>query len=184
MRVNWGNIHWYIICIIFLNFIMIYILKDKSENLLENENIIEITHEEAHMVLQKHSKSYRERKNQKVLKNKKNIEKKSKKKINKLNKQEKQNKISDLNNIPFNNVKAYLEGVYINKEIKVEQNLNITNEELLNENTNAAFFSIICLIIIALIATYFQIKNHQEIEEKKNNNNEQSKGDYILLNED
>ena len=47
----------------FLNFIMIYIIKDKSENLLENENKIEIIHEEAHMVLQNHSKSYRERKN-------------------------------------------------------------------------------------------------------------------------
>ena len=44
-------------------------------------------------------------------KNKKNIEKSWKKKINKLNKQEKQNKISELNNSPFNNFKAYLEGV-------------------------------------------------------------------------
>jgi len=183
MRVNWGNIHWYIICLILLNFVMIYFLKDKSENLLENENIIEITHEEAHYVLQKHSKSYRERKNQKAIKNKKNIEKKSKKKIDKLNKLDNQNKISDLNNIPFNNVKAFLEGIYINKEIKVEQNLNITNEEFLNENSKAAYFSIICLIIIVLVATYFQLKNHQEIEEKKNNNN-QSKVDYILLNED
>ena len=102
---------------------MIYFLKDKSENLLENENIIEITHEEAHMVLQKHSKSYRERKNQKAIKNKKNSEKKSKKKIDKLNKLDNQNKISDLNNIPFNNVKAFLEGIYINKEIKVVNNL-------------------------------------------------------------
>lgn len=154
---------------------MIYILKDKSDNSIkENDNIIEITREQAHIILQNHSKSYIERKRQKELKNKKHNEKRSKKKLEKIKKHENMNNKNNLKNENFKKPKVFLDE--LNKE-----NINITPEEITNDNYNNAIFSIVCLILIVIIACYFQYKNHNEIQNQKNNF--EPKVDYLLLNE-
>ena len=56
MEINWKNIHYYILVAILLNFFMLYCLKDNSENIMETENIIEITPEQANFLLAKHLK--------------------------------------------------------------------------------------------------------------------------------
>ena len=43
---------------------MLYYLKDNSENILENENIIEITPEQAQFLLEKHPKKEKEKRNE------------------------------------------------------------------------------------------------------------------------
>ena len=152
MRVHWGNIHLYILGIIFLNFIMIYILKDKSESIKENDNIIEITREQARIILENHSKSYIERKRQKEIKNKKHNEKRAKKKLEKMKKYENNNK-NNLRNENFKQPKMFVEE--INKD-----NLNVSPEEITNDNYYNAIFSFCCLILIVIIACYFQYRNN------------------------
>ena len=83
MEINWKNIHYYILIAIFLNFFMLYYLKDNSENILENENIIEITPEQAQFLLEKHGKKEKENVNERKEKRKKGKEKDKKGKENK-----------------------------------------------------------------------------------------------------
>lgn len=152
---------------------MIYILKDKSESIKENDNIIEITREQARIILENHSKSYIERKRQKEIKNKKHNEKRAKKKLEKMKKYENNNK-NNLRNENFKQPKMFVEE--INKN-----NLNVSPEEITNDNYYNAIFSFCCLVLIVIIACYFQYRNHNEIENQKNNF--QPKIDYALLNE-
>ena len=56
MEINWKNIHYYILIAIFLNFLMLYYLKDNNEDFLEKENIIEISPQQAQYLLEKNSK--------------------------------------------------------------------------------------------------------------------------------
>ena len=219
MEINWKNIHYYILVAILLNFFMLYCLKDNSENIMETENIIEITPEQANFLLAKHSKKEEyEKGHKKEEKKNKNKEKSGnkeknqnkKKKINKekiqnennkrnfekinkaLNETKKKENISysDVAEaigrslgegekpIPFHQIQSFLDELYINKEIHTDK-ISITNEEFTKENFAVAVFSVIFLIIIAVVATYFQFRNQKRIKnEKEGNINEIS---YLLM---
>ena len=210
MEINWKNIHYYILVAILLNFFMLYCLKDNSENIMETENIIEITPEQANFLLAKHLKKEEKRnKNKEKSGNKEKNQNKGKKinkekiqnennkrnfeKINKaLNETKKKENISysDVAEaigrslgegekpIPFHQIQSFLDELYINKEIHTDK-ISITNEEFTKENFAVAVFSVIFLIIIAVVATYFQFRNQKRIEnEKEGNINEIS---YLLM---
>ena len=219
MEINWKNIHYYILVAILLNFFMLYCLKDNSENIMETENIIEITPEQANFLLAKHLKKEEyEKGHKKEEKRNKNKEKSGNKEKNQ-NKGKKSNKekIQNENNkrnfekinkalnetkkkenisysdvaeaigrslgegekpIPFHQIQSFLDELYINKEIHTDK-ISITNEEFTKENFAVAVFSVIFLIIIAVVATYFQFRNQKRIKnEKEGNINEIS---YLLM---
>ena len=219
MEINWKNIHYYILVAILLNFFMLYCLKDNSENIMETENIIEITPEQANFLLAKHSKKEEyEKGHKKGEKRNKNKEKSGNKEKNqnkgkKINKEKIQNennkrnfeKINKALNetkkkenisysdvaeaigrslgegekpIPFHQIQSFLDELYINKEIHTDK-ISITNEEFTKDNFAVAVFSVVFLIIIAVVATYFQFRNQKRIKnEKEGNINEIS---YLLM---
>ena len=117
MEINWKNIHYYILIAIFLNFFMLYYLKDNSENILENENIIEITPEQAQFLLEKHGKKEKENVNERKEKRKKGKEKKGK-----------ENKEKNHKNEKDKNTKNRLEKIHKElNETKKKKNITISN---------------------------------------------------------
>ena len=119
MEINWKNIHYYILIAIFLNFFMLYYLKDNSENILENENIIEITPEQAQFLLEKHGKKEKENVNERKEKRKKGKEK---------DKKGKENKEKNHKNEKDKNTKNRLEKIHKElNESKKKKNITISN---------------------------------------------------------
>ena len=119
MEINWKNIHYYILIAIFLNFFMLYYLKDNSENILENENIIEITPEQAQFLLEKHGKKEKENVNERKEKRKKGKEK---------DKKGKENKEKNHKNEKDKNTKNRLEKIHKElNETKKKKNITISN---------------------------------------------------------
>ena len=216
MEINWKNIHYYILIAIFLNFFMLYYLKDNSENILENENIIEITPEQAQFLLEKHGKKEKENVNERKEKRKKGKEKDKKGKENKeknhknekdkntknrlekihkeLNETKKQKNITISNvaegigrnlgegekPIPFHQIQSFFEEIYINKEIPSNQ-ITISAEDFTKDNFSIAIFSVVMLVIIAIVASIFQFKNQRRKKEKKESEFGNSEVSYLLM---
>lgn len=121
MEINWKNIHYYILIAIFLNFFMLYYLKDNSENILENENIIEITPEQAQFLLEKHPKKEKEKRNE-------NEGKEKRKKGKEKDKKGKENKEKNHKNEKDKNTKNRLEKIHKElNETKKKKNITISN---------------------------------------------------------
>ena len=119
MEINWKNIHYYILIAIFLNFLMLYYLKDNNEDLLEKENIIEITPEQAQFLLEKHGKKEKENVNERKEKRKKGKEK---------DKKGKENKEKNHKNEKDKNTKNRLEKIHKElNETKKKKNITISN---------------------------------------------------------
>ena len=216
MEINWKNIHYYILIAIFLNFFMLYYLKDNSENILENENIIEITPEQAQFLLEKHGKKEKENVNERKEKRKKGKEKDKKGKENKeknhknekdkntknrlekihkeLNETKKKKNITISNvaegigrnlgegekPIPFHQIQSFFEEIYINKEIPSNQ-ITISAEDFTKDNFSIAIFSVVMLVIIAIVASIFQYKNQRRKKEKKESEFGNSEVSYLLM---
>lgn len=216
MEINWKNIHYYILIAIFLNFFMLYYLKDNSENILENENIIEITPEQAQFLLEKHGKKEKENVNERKEKRKKGKEKDKKGKENKeknhknekdkntknrlekihkeLNETKKKKNITISNvaegigrnlgegekPIPFHQIQSFFEEIYINKEIPSNQ-ITISAEDFTKDNFSIAIFSVVMLVIIAIVASIFQFKNQRRKKEKKESEFGNSEVSYLLM---
>ena len=219
MEINWKNIHYYILIAIFLNFLMLYYLKDNNEDLLEKENIIEISPQQAQYLLEKNSKKEKGKENESKEKRKKGKEnnKKRKEKENKeknrkrdsekgknskknldtihkeLNETKKKKNITISNvaegigktlgegekPIPFHQIQSFLEEIYINKEIHSNQ-INISAEDFTKDNFSVAIFSIIILIIIAVVASIFEYRS-QKKKEKIECENGNSEVNYLLM---
>ena len=123
MEINWKNIHYYILIAIFLNFFMLYYLKDNSENILENENIIEITPEQAQFLLEKHPKKEKEKRNENEGKEKR---KKGKEKDKKGKENKEKNSKKDSEKVK--NTKKNLEKIHKElNESKKKKNITISN---------------------------------------------------------
>ena len=213
MEINWKNIHYYILIAIFLNFFMLYYLKDNSENILENENIIEITPEQAQFLLEKHPKKEKEKRNEnegkekrkkgkeKDKKGKENKEKNHKNIKNRLEiihkelNETKKNKNITISNvaegigrnlgegekpIPFHQIQSFFEEIYINKEIPSNQ-ITISAEDFTKDNFSIAIFSVVMLVIIAIVASIFQYKNQRRKKEKKESEFGNSEVSYLLM---
>ena len=216
MEINWKNIHYYILIAIFFNFLMLYYLKDNSENILENENIIEITPEQAQFLLEKHGKKEKENVNERKEKRKKGKEKDKKGKENKeknhknekdkntknrlekihkeLNETKKKKNITISNvaegigrnlgegekPIPFHQIQSFFEEIYINKEIPSNQ-ITISAEDFTKDNFSIAIFSVVMLVIIAIVASIFQFKNQRRKKEKKESEFGNSEVSYLLM---
>jgi hypothetical protein len=98
---------------------MLYYLKDNSENILENENIIEITPEQAQFLLEKHGKKEKENVNERKEKRKKGKEK---------DKKGKENKEKNHKNEKDKNTKNRLEKIHKElNETKKKKNITISN---------------------------------------------------------
>ena len=220
MEINWKNIHYYILIAIFLNFLMLYYLKDNNEDLLEKENIIEISPQQAQYLLEKNSKKEKGKENESKEKRKKGKEnnKKRKEKENKeknrkrdsekgknskknldtihkeLNETKKKKNITISNvaegigktlgegekPIPFHQIQSFLEEIYINKEIHSNQ-INISAEDFTKDNFSVAIFSIIILIIIAVVASIFEYISQKKKKEKIESENGNSEVNYLLM---
>ena len=123
MEINWKNIHYYILIAIFLNFLMLYYLKDNNEDLLEKENIIEITPEQAQFLLEKHGKKEKENVNERKEKRKKGKEN-NKKRKEKENKEKNRKRDSEKGK----NSKKNLDTIHKElNETKKKKNITISN---------------------------------------------------------
>ena len=208
MEINWKNIHYYILIAIFLNFLMLYYLKDNNEDLLEKENIIEISPQQAQYLLEKNSKKEKGKENNKKRKEKENKEKNRKRDSEKgknskknldtihkeLNETKKKKNITISNvaegigktlgegekPIPFHQIQSFLEEIYINKEIHSNQ-INISAEDFTKDNFSVAIFSIIILIIIAVVASIFEYRSQKKKKEKIESENGNSEVNYLLM---
>ena len=119
MEINWKNIHYYILIAIFLNFLMLYYLKDNNEDLLEKENIIEISPQQAQYLLEKNSKKEKGKENESKEKRKKGKEK---------DKKGKENKEKNHKNEKDKNTKNRLEKIHKElNETKKKKNITISN---------------------------------------------------------
>ena len=123
MEINWKNIHYYILIAIFLNFLMLYYLKDNNEDLLEKENIIEISPQQAQYLLEKNSKKEKGKENESKEKRKKGKEN-NKKRKEKENKEKNRKRDSEKGK----NSKKNLDTIHKElNETKKKKNITISN---------------------------------------------------------